>query len=81
MDRFVISHESSFLAFWNFIITILSIISSYYYVALGAFGKDNEYSSLVKNGDQIFISFFAVDILIRLNVNYYDKFREKDINT
>jgi len=74
-DKLIISRTGIFYTIWNFIIAILCVYSSLFYLELAAFGAPSK-EDTDETLDIFFILIFFVDLLVRLNLDYYDKVKE-----
>ena len=80
IDRIIIHSECYPFAVWQFVISILCIVSSFFYVKLAAFGPPDRYDN-EDYMDLTFIIAFLIDMLISFNLDYYDKTKEMYIRT
>ena len=75
LEKFIISRTGTFYAIWNFLIALLCVWSSLFYLELAAFGIP-ERGELNDTFDIVFVFIFFLDLLVRLNLDYYDRIKE-----
>ena len=71
----IISRTGTFYAIWNFLIAVVCVISSLFYLELAAFGAPKS-GDLDDTLDIVYVTIFLIDIVIRLNLDYYDKLKD-----
>lgn len=70
-DRYIIERTSTFFVLWNLLNTIVSIVSSFLYAYMCAFGLKE--GTLLYHVDSVFESIFILDGCLQFVTEYYDE--------